>query len=196
VCAAGTGSFLDQQAARLGIPIEEFGGLALQSQNPVRIAGRCSVFAESDMIHKQQMGNSIQDIIAGLCDALVRNYLNNLAKGKTIKPPVVFQGGVAANVGIKRAFETALDLNVVIPEHHGVMGALGAALLARAEVKDKATSFLGVKISEMSHASRSFYCSDCANNCEIVQLSCEDTVVARWGDRCGKWSALTGSRTG
>jgi len=102
VCAAGTGSFLDQQASRLGIPIEEFGRLALQSKNPVRIAGRCSVFAESDMIHKQQMGNGVSDIIAGLCDALVRNYLNNLAKGKSIKEPVVFQGGVAANAGIKR----------------------------------------------------------------------------------------------
>lgn len=196
VCAAGTGSFLDQQAARLGIPIEEFGGLALQSQSPVRIAGRCSVFAESDMVHKQQMGNSVQDIIAGLCDALVRNYLNNLGKGKDIRGPVVFQGGVAANAGIKRAFEKALNLDVVVPEHYGVMGALGAALLARAQVKDKPTTFLGLSISEKAHASRSFYCTDCANNCEIVELSCEKTVVARWGDRCGKWSALAGSRTG
>ena len=80
VCAAGTGSFLDHQAARLGIAIEEFGDYALQSKNPVRIAGRCSVFAESDMIHKQQMGHTIPDIVAGLCDALVRNYLNNVGK--------------------------------------------------------------------------------------------------------------------
>ncbi len=190
VCAAGTGSFLDQQAARLGIPIEEFGSLALQSENPVRIAGRCSVFAESDMIHKQQMGNSLPDIIAGLCDALVRNYLNNLAKGKEIKAPVVFQGGVAANAGIKRAFEQALGLEVTVPENYGVMGAQGAALLARAGARDKPTTFLGIGISEMSHSSRSFYCSDCANNCEIVQLSCEGQILARWGDRCGKWSGL------
>lgn len=196
VCAAGTGSFLDQQAARLGIPIEEFGDLALKSQNPVRIAGRCSVFAESDMIHKQQMGNSVPDIIAGLCDALVRNYLNNLGKGKNIQPPVVFQGGVAANAGIKKAFEAALDTEVIIPEHHGEMGAVGAALLARAEVKEKPTTFLGVGISDKTHSSRSFYCNDCANNCEIIELSCENAVVARWGDRCGKWSALTGDRTG
>ena len=185
VCA---GSFLDQQAARLGIPIEEFGSLALQSENPVRIAGRCSVFAESDMIHKQQMGNSLPDIIAGLCDALVRNYLNNLAKGKEIKAPVVFQGGVAANAGIKRAFEQALGLEVTVPENFDVMGALGAALLARAQARDKPSTFLGIGISEMSHTSRSFYCSHCANNCEIVELSCGDRVLARWGDRCGKWS--------
>jgi predicted CoA-substrate-specific enzyme activase len=92
VCAAGTGSFLDQQANRLGIPIEEFGYYALRSQNPVRIAGRCAVFAESDMIHKQQMGYKVEDIIRGLCQALVRNYLNNVGKGKEIRPKVVFQG--------------------------------------------------------------------------------------------------------
>lgn len=196
VCAAGTGSFLDQQAARLGIPIEEFGGLALQSENPVRIAGRCSVFAESDMVHKQQLGNSLSDIIAGLSAALVRNYLNNLAKGKEIKAPVVFQGGVAANQGIKRAFEEALDLEVMVPEDYGVMGALGAALLARAQVKDRASAFLGTDISEMRHSSRSFYCPGCANNCEIVELSCEDRVLAHWGDRCGKWSGMSGGRPG
>jgi activator of 2-hydroxyglutaryl-CoA dehydratase len=92
VCAAGTGSFLEQQAYRLGIPVEELGRRALRSSNPVRIAGRCTVFAESDMIHKQQMGFPVDDILYGLCQALVRNYLNNLALGKTIEPPVVFQG--------------------------------------------------------------------------------------------------------
>ncbi|HHY41212.1 MAG TPA: 2-hydroxyglutaryl-CoA dehydratase, partial [Syntrophaceticus sp.] len=90
VCAAGTGSFLDQQAARLNIPIEDFGELALKSEHPVRIAGRCAVFAESDMIHKQQLGHCVEDIIAGLCEALVRNYLNNVGKGKEILPPIAF----------------------------------------------------------------------------------------------------------
>jgi len=102
VCAAGTGSFLDHQASRLGVPIEEFGEYALSSRSPVRLAGRCTVFAESDMIHKQQLGHKVEDIIAGLCEALVRNYLNNLGRGKEILDPVVFQGGVAANKGIKR----------------------------------------------------------------------------------------------
>ncbi len=89
VCAAGTGSFLDQQAVRLSIPIGgEFGELALHSKNPVRIAGgRCTVFAESDMIHKQQLGgHGMEDIVAGLCKAMVRNYLNNVAKGKDLQP--------------------------------------------------------------------------------------------------------------
>lgn len=104
VCAAGTGSFLDRQALRLGIDISEFGDLAGHSKAPVRIAGRCAVFAESDMIHKQQLGHNQEDIARGLCEALVRNYLNNVGKGKEILDTVVFQGGVAANAGIKKSF--------------------------------------------------------------------------------------------
>jgi predicted CoA-substrate-specific enzyme activase len=114
VCAAGTGSFLDQQAARLGISIEEFGDFALRANHSVRIAGRCTVFAETDMIHKQQMGHSIEDIVAGLCDSLVKNYLNNVCRGKEILPPVVFQGGVAANRGIQKAIERELETHLII----------------------------------------------------------------------------------
>ena len=91
ICAAGTGSFLDQQAFRLGTPIEEFGLYALRAKKPASIAGRCTVFAESDMIHKQQMGYSKEDIIAGLCEALVRNYMNNLVKNRTLPEPILFQ---------------------------------------------------------------------------------------------------------
>ena len=137
VCAAGTGSFLDRQASRLGVPIEEFGDIALKSVSPVRIAGRCAVFAESDMIHKQQSGHSIEDIVNGLCEALVRNYLNNLAKGKEIHSPVVFQGGVAANKGIAAAFERALEMKLTIPKESDVMGAFGAALIARRKMKNE-----------------------------------------------------------
>jgi len=130
ICAAGTGSFLDQQANRLSVPIEEFGELALASRAPVRIAGRCTVFAETDMIHKQQVGHKVEDIVAGLCQALVRNYLGNVAKGKEILAPVVFQGGVAANVGIRKVLADELRTQVIVPERFGVMGAIGAALLA------------------------------------------------------------------
>lgn len=191
VCAAGTGSFLDHQAARLNIPIEEFGSLALQSRSPVRIAGRCSVFAESDMIHKQQMGHTAPDIIAGLCDALVRNYLNNVGKGKEILAPVVFQGGVAANVGIRAAFEKALGVEVIIPEYFSVMGAIGAALLAKSAVKEKGqTDFRGFAISDMHYQASSFECKGCPNLCEIVNISVDGEVLARWGGRCGKWETM------
>ncbi len=189
VCAAGTGSFLDQQAGRLNIPIEEFGPIALKSSTPVRIAGRCSVFAESDMIHKQQMGHNLSDILAGLCEALVRNYLNNVGKGKEILGPVVFQGGVAANVGIKRAFETALGLEVFIPQHFSVMGAVGAAVLARDAVRKTGKSkFKGFELVEEKFCASSFECGDCPNVCEVIEISAREQTLARWNDKCGKWS--------
>lgn len=193
VCAAGTGSFLDQQAARLEIPIEDFGEYALKAESPVRIAGRCSVFAESDMIHKQQLGHEIQEIIAGLCEAMVRNYLNNVAKGKDIEPPVVFQGGVAANVGIKKAFEKELGYEIHVPEHHDVMGAIGAAMLAREEVarrKGHKTTFKGFAITGFDFKTNSFECSGCPNRCEIVNIYQNGELIARWGSKCPRWEAV------
>ncbi|TYL10904.1 hypothetical protein MOLA_09870 [Moorella thermoacetica] len=193
VCAAGTGSFLDHQASRLNVPIEKFGELALRSTSPVRIAGRCGVFAESDLISKQQMGYSKEDLIAGLCLALARNYLANVARGKEIQPVVLFQGGVAANVGLRAAFETLLGIPIIVPPYYRVMGALGAALLAREKwQKTKAPSvFRGVRaIAQFKCAPRSFICNDCANSCEISELYICGEIVGRWGSRCGKWANL------
>ncbi len=189
VCAAGTGSFLDHQAARLRIPIEQFGEIAMRSQRPVRIAGRCGVFAESDMIHKQQAGYATEDIIAGLCEALVRNYLNNVARGKQIRSPIVFQGGVAANLGIRAALEKALGQDVVVPQEYGVMGAIGAALLAWENLSDSSeTRFRGFGVSDVGFATTAFECEDCPNHCEVVEVRAGGEVLSRWGDRCGKWS--------
>ncbi len=192
VCAAGTGSFLDHQAARLGIPIEDFGSLALKNNNPAQIAGRCSVFAESDMIHKQQMGYSLENIIAGLCDALVRNYLNNVGKGKQILGPIVFQGGVAANVGIKAAFEKALGMEVIVPGNYHVMGAIGSAILSRfaMEEKKEQSSFRGFALSELNYEASTFTCDGCPNICEVVNLTLDGELLARWGGRCGKWENI------
>ncbi|MCX7031896.1 MAG: acyl-CoA dehydratase activase, partial [Spirochaetes bacterium] len=135
ICAAGTGSFLDQQAVRLGLSIEgEFGELALKSQDPPRIAGRCTVFAKSDMIHHQQIATPVHDIVAGLCFAVARNIRSNLARGRPLEAPVVFQGGVAANAGVVRALREVFELadgDLVVPEHHASMGAIGAVFHAR-----------------------------------------------------------------
>lgn len=194
VCAAGTGSFLDRQASRLGIHIEEFGKLALKSKNPVRIAGRCAVFAESDMIHKQQLGHNQEDIARGLCEALVRNYLNNVGKGKEILDTVVFQGGVAANAGIKKAFEDALNTEIIVPKNFDVMGAIGVALLSKEEVKVKGkTSFRGLSISETPYRVKGFECNDCSNMCEVIEIIANEYIIARYGDKCGKWTGQLAS---
>ncbi|MFO7819527.1 MAG: acyl-CoA dehydratase activase [Halanaerobacter sp.] len=196
VCAAGTGSFLDQQASRLDLAIEEFGALALKSDNPVRIAGRCSVFAESDMIHKQQLGHSLEDIIAGLSQALVRNYLNNVGKGKEILEPVIFQGGVAANQGIKAAFEAELGTEVIVPKYYNVMGAFGSSLLAKEAVEGGTeTEFNGFDVSDFEYDASSFACQKCPNHCEIINIDQEGELIAQWGFKCsrGKTSQLKSS---
>ncbi len=192
VCAAGTGSFLDQQASRLCIQIEDFGERAVKSRQAVRIAGRCGVFAESDMIHKQQMGFPMEDIMMGLCEALVRNYLNNVAKGKKIEDPVVFQGGVAANIGLKEAFASVLKRDIHIPQHYEVMGAIGSAILAREKVQAgrQNSQYRGRDfIMEGEFRSSSHECQGCPNLCEVVAIKRDHQVLAYWGDRCKKWES-------
>jgi len=189
VCAAGTGSFLDRQAERLGMEIGELGDYSLRAANPVRIAGRCAVFAESDIIHKQQLGCTIEDIIAGMSKALVRNYLSNVAKGKEILPKVCFQGGVASNAGIKRALEEALECEILVPEYHKVMGAFGAAVLAREfmEAENEKTRFKGFEVGHDDISTVTFECTDCSNRCEVVILRSGGRQIGCFSDRCGKY---------
>jgi predicted CoA-substrate-specific enzyme activase len=147
LCAAGTGSFLDQQAERLGLRIEgEFEAVALRSESPARIAGRCTVFAKSDMIHLQQQGTPLPDILAGLCLALARNFKAAVGRGKAIVPEVLFQGGVAHNRAVVRAFQEVLGLQpdqIVIPRHHCLMAAIGAAFIAMDEPTNGTGPFAG-----------------------------------------------------
>lgn len=193
VCAAGTGSFLDQQAARLGIPVEEFGRMAAKATKRVRIAGRCTVFAETDMIHKQQLGFQTEEIVAGLCSSLVKNYLNDVARGKDLLSPLVFQGGVAANPGIRKAFEEELGLPLVVPPHFEVMGALGVAKLVR-QASAAPTRFRGFEVVQKECSTNSIECDGCGNSCEVIQLIVEGKTIACWGDRCGKWSEALRSK--
>ncbi len=190
VCAAGTGSFLDHQAERLKIPIEQFGDLALTAVNRVKIAGRCTVFAESDMIAKQQLGFSKAEIINGLCEALVRNYLTNLARDKQLEEPVIFQGGVAANRGIWAAFERELKMGITVPRYYNVMGAIGAALLARNhwQKTGDGTRFRGFHQLNLELAPSVFECKGCSNNCEVIRVEQDRTTIAVWGDKCGRYS--------
>lgn len=188
VCAAGTGSFLDSQSRRLNISIEDFGRIAMESETPAVIAGRCTVFAESDMIHKQQIGFSQKDIIMGLCMALARNFVGNVCRGKEFRPPCLFQGGVSANPGMRKAFEVILGYPVIVPEYHMVMGAYGAAILAL-ETSPEQTKFRGYEIQNMDIRSRGFICQGCSNQCDIVEIRNGDQVLGCNGGRCEKWNS-------
>lgn len=185
VCAAGTGSFLDQQASRLGIPIEKFGKLALKSKKDIIVGGRCTVFAESDMIQKQQAGHDIKDIINGLCNNLAKNYLNNVAKGKDMEKPFVLIGGIAANKGIVRAFEKQLNAKMLIPKHYNVMGAIGMALLVLKN-NPKKTSFRGLEMKKYKLKRKVFQCKGCENNCDIIKIKI-NKETSHLGSKCGKY---------
>jgi predicted CoA-substrate-specific enzyme activase len=187
VCAAGTGSFLDHQAARLKMSIEEFSRRALLGGDSVRISGRCTVFAESDMVHKQQTGHRVDDIIYGLCRALVRNYLSDVGSGKDIQPPLVFQGGVAFNAGIIRALRDELKMEIIVPLHHEVMGAIGAALLVHEQAPAGRGRFKGFGVSDIEYQTSSFACHACPTSCEIVRIAEDGRVVAGWGGQCDMW---------
>lgn len=185
LCAAGTGSFLSSQAHRLGVAVEEFGDIALTSQHPASIAARCTVFAESDLVHKIQVGYPREDIIAGLCKAVAVNYLNNVGKGKKIAAPVVFQGGVSKNVGVVKAFEDALGMNVLVDPDGHLMGAYGAALLAADSPTSQWKPF-DFNIDNIEFRTREVICQKCANHCEIVCVYRDDTLIDAWGNRCEK----------
>jgi len=189
VCAAGTGSFLDRQAGRMGITIEELGDMAAAAEKAVPVAGRCAVFAESDIIHKQQTGVPEDQLMAGMCSALASSYMNNVAKGKRIKNRICFQGGVAANKGMKKAFEELLGCSVFVPTEHKVMGAYGAALLA----KDRnfgTTRFRGFETGDEDLVLREKSCSGCSNGCSVTAVLASGKPYGYFGDVCGKYSSM------
>ncbi len=181
LCAAGTGAFLSSQAKRLGIEVEEIGDYALRSSHPTQIAARCTVFAESDLVHKIQMGHPKEDIIAGVCNAVAANYLNNVGKGKKIVSPVVFQDGVSKNKGVVAAFERTLGCPVIVDPNGHLMGALGVAILARKGSKRQVFDF---SVENMDFCTRESSCGGCSNHCEIICVYRGDQMIDSWGNRC------------
>ena len=185
-CAAGTGSFLQEQAVKLGIPIEKFGDIALKSNAPLKLGERCTVFMQSDLLHYQQQGLPKEDLIAGLCYAIVYNYLNKVVEDRKIGNKIFFQGAVAFNKGVVAAFEKILGKPVIVPPHHEVTGAIGVALLAKEEVKDK-SRFKGFDLVNVKYSIKSFECKGCPNQCEIHQVSIEGGKPYYYGGRCERY---------
>ncbi len=184
LCAAGTGSFLSSQAKRLGVEIEDFGDIALKSKKPVKIAARCTVFAESDLIHKAQAGYRKEDIIAGLCRSIVLNYLNNVAKGKKIHGPIVFQGGVSKNKGVVHYFEEQLGEPILVDDEGHLMGAIGVAVLAHKAAVQKEYTW---DMKDIAFETKGYECKGCSNHCELLKIYKEGKLVDTWGSRCGKF---------
>ncbi|MFV0274989.1 MAG: acyl-CoA dehydratase activase [Bacilli bacterium] len=182
LCAAGTGAFLSSQAKRLSVPVEDFGTVALTSKNPAKIAARCTVFAESDLVHKAQIGYKKEDIIRGLCKSVVLNYLNNVGKGKKIHGPIVFQGGVSKNAGVVKEFEDELKQKIHVDTNGHLMGALGVAILSKDEEKVN----FDFDCLDIEFETRGIECNKCPNRCEIICIYKDNKLVDTWGNKCSK----------
>ena len=178
-CAAGTGSFIDQQATRLLYSIEQVGPAACAASCAARIAGRCSVFAKTDMIHAQQKGYTTDQILRGLCDAVARNYKSSLVKGRAVVPPVAFIGGVAMNEGVRNALREAFKLkeaDLVIPEHYAWLGAIGSAMLESEEFRKR--SFKRIhQLRQHEAARKNFACTDPLTMSKVLLLRDEAKPV-------------------
>jgi len=168
ICGAGTGSVLDSIAARMGIPVEEIGELALSHQNKMEFPGKCGVFAQSSVVSRLNAGAKKSDILMGVIRGLVRNYLT-LAKGKMLHPPFVYQGATAKNIAIVKALEEALGSEIIIPEHPEIMGAIGIALIAK-ECSNGPSSFRGFRVKNEKFEAETYTANGCGNHCEITVL--------------------------
>ncbi|MFH0787256.1 MAG: acyl-CoA dehydratase activase, partial [Pseudomonadota bacterium] len=192
VCAAGTGSFLEEQAEKLGISIRgEFGALALESESPVRLGERCTVFMESDLVHHQQQGLDQKDLVAGLSYSIVENYLNKVVEDRRIGQRIFYQGATASNKGIVAAFEKIVGKPITVPEHNDVTGAIGVAILAMREKTWETSRFKGFDLAQSSYQISSFECQGCPNQCEVKKVSIEGEKPLFYGSRCDKYDLDT-----
>lgn len=143
ICAAGTGSFVEEQATRMGIPIDDFGPLALTSTAPSQLGERCTVFIETAINSAAAAGAAQADIAAGLCHSIVCNYLHKVVGSKPVGNHIVLQGGVVYNPGIVAAFLHAYGDRVHVSPYFSISGAYGVSLLALEAIGEHASSFKG-----------------------------------------------------
>ncbi len=185
-CAAGTGSFLEERAEELGISIKDkFAELALSSKAPIKLGERCTVFMEQDVASYQQRGASKENLTAGLAYSIVYNYLNRVVRGRKIGDVIFFQGGTAYNDAIASAFASVLDKDVIIPPYNGVIGAVGAALLAKEKIDklNKSSKFRGFSLKNIDYSLKEFTCKACSNFCNMQEFTVNNEKTY-WGDQC------------
>ena len=191
-CAAGTGSFLEEQAEKLSVSVKnEFAVCALSSLCPSKLGERCTVFMENSLMANLQKGTSKNDLFAGLAYSIVQNYINRIVAGRRIGKNIFFQGGVAFNKSVVAAFEKYLGMKINVPPNHDVTGAIGMALIVmrhmRSTGKDR-SSFKGFDRVERPYEISSFSCNGCSNVCEINRVKMEgEKNLLLYGGRCEKY---------
>lgn len=187
-CAAGTGSFLEEQAKHLGVEIHQLASLALKAKAPVSFGSKkCTVFIEEELAARQGRMDR-KDLLASAVHAVAENFLNQFKIGDKKGKNIFFQGGVALNHAVAAALQHHTRAQIIVPEHAEVMGAIGAAVYARKHFSG-ATSFIGLeKARSRRHTVTSFQCRDCANFCHVLKVTTSDNAVFHSGDRCEKHS--------
>lgn len=146
ICAAGTGSFIEEQAHKFNIPISNFGDIALTSKHPVNLGERCTVFIETSIAAHLSRGARIEDIASGVCYSIAKNYLGRVVGQKKIGKKIFFQGGVAYNQGVVNALRALTGKEIIVPPFFSITGAYGAALLTKEEIGDRKSGFRGFEI--------------------------------------------------
>jgi len=187
-CAAGTGSFLEEQASKMGISIkDEFAGLAFASRQPIKMGERCTVFMEKDVTAFLQQGYKKTDLAAGLAYAVAQNYINRVVRGRKIGKTIYFQGGTAYNSAVASAFANILGQEIIIPPHNGVIGAIGAALLAGKKMQEWGgeSRFRGFDLSQVHFTLRNITCKGCTNHCDVQECTIAGEKTY-WGDKCSE----------
>jgi predicted CoA-substrate-specific enzyme activase len=193
ICAAGTGSFLEEQAGPLGIQIEgEFSALAAETQTPYDLGSRCTVFMDTELTHAAGRGVSLPDLTAGLAYSIARNYLEKVVSGHPVGQNVVFQGGVASNASVVRAFSLLLGRTVQVHPFNRISGAIGAALMAKEKApKDVRPSPSHQEVEEriwQEYSASSFECPQCSNRCQVNKILLGSETLF-FGDTCERYTS-------
>lgn len=186
-CMTGAGMCIEMLAERLGVNVKDISEIASKSEKKIDITSRCAVFLGTDIINKLQLGYKKEDIMAGICHAVAVNYANNIVKGKKIKMPIVFNGGVSKNEMVVKYLEEIFDEKIIVDKNSHLMGALGVAIMARESKKESVFDF---NINECIVETKITNCNGCANNCEIVNIYKNNKVVDKWGNRCNHGTAF------
>ena len=189
-CSSGCGSFIENFAASLGMSAKDFSTKALFAENPIDLGTRCTVFMNSNVKQAQKEGASVSDISAGLAYSVIKNALYKvikLADASELGRHIVVQGGTFYNRAVLRAFERLTGVDAVCPDISGIMGAFGAALLARERYSGQETSMPPIEeLLALRYESTTRRCGGCTNNCMLTVNTFSDGRRHISGNRCEK----------
>jgi predicted CoA-substrate-specific enzyme activase len=193
ICAAGTGSFLEEQAERLGVQIiGEFAERAFESEHPLPLGSRCTVFMDTELVRALQRGATVEDLCAGLAYSIVKNYLEKVVAGRPVGDRIVFSGGTASNNAVVAAFGKTLDRPIHVHPYNRIAGAIGAGMLAQNAIRERRTgppksAFRGLDAIR-DYTIKTFECRKCPNRCSVNRVTVADRV-AHFGDACERYAS-------